>query len=45
MKTPISGFRRNNAYRAAAIADDSGLAVDFLDGAPGVYTARTGAKG
>ena len=41
---------RENAYIKAktvfditgipSIADDTGLEVDFLDGAPGVYTAR-----
>lgn len=29
-----------NALNAPTIADDSGLCVDYLGGAPGVYTAR-----
>lgn len=42
-------FEENSAIKAkaicqrtgeAAIADDSGLAVDALDGAPGIYSAR-----
>ncbi|MBQ1372319.1 MAG: XTP/dITP diphosphatase [Oscillospiraceae bacterium] len=47
-----SSFEENSALKARsvveatglpAIADDSGLCVDALDGAPGIYSARYGA--
>ena len=47
-------FRENAILKAASyaketglltLADDSGLQVDALNGAPGVYTARYGGKG
>ena len=47
-------FEENSLLKAAtvaratkmlAIADDSGLCVDALDGAPGIHTARYGGEG
>ena len=47
-------FRENSLIKAKAgyeksglitISDDSGLEVDFLNGAPGVYSARYGGEG